>query len=128
MTARHTGFYLDKQNAKFMGVCAGVADYTGWSPFAVRVGFFILSVPLAMGHILIPAYLLTGWLASAKPRELYDVDPEEARFWQGVRRSPRASARDVRSKFRDIDRRMSDVEAYYTSHNSRLSSEIDSLK
>ncbi|MES2988040.1 MAG: PspC domain-containing protein, partial [Pseudomonadota bacterium] len=24
-----TKFYLDKQNGKIMGVCAGLADYTG---------------------------------------------------------------------------------------------------
>lgn len=128
MSVRHTGFYLDKQNAKFMGVCSGVADYTGWSPFGVRVAFFVLSFPLAMGHILIPLYFIVGWLASPKPRELYGLDAEEEQFWRGVRRSPRATARDVRNKFRDIDRRMGDVESYYTSHNSRLSSEIDNLK
>jgi len=128
MSVRHTGFYLDKQNAKFMGVCSGVADYTGWSPFWVRVWFLLLSFPLGMGGVLIPAYLITGWLASPKPRELYGIDEEEAQFWRGVRRSPRATARDVRSKFRDIDRRMGDVEAHYTSRNSRLSNEIENLK
>ena len=128
MSVRHTGFYLDKVNGKFLGVCAGVADYTGWTPFAVRVGFIILSFFLAMGHLLIPAYFITAWLASPKPRELYGLDPDEARFWQGVRRSPRTTTRDVRSKFRDIDRRMADVEAHYTSHNGRLASEIDSLR
>ncbi len=128
MTARHTGFYLDKQNAKFLGVCAGVADYTGWSSFGVRVGFVVVSIFLGMGHVLLPAYFITAWLASPKPRELYGMDAEEAKFWQDVRRSPRTTTRDVRSKFRDIDRRMADVETYYTSGNSRLSSEIDNLK
>ena len=29
MAGPHTKFYLDKQNAKWAGVCAGIADYTG---------------------------------------------------------------------------------------------------
>jgi phage shock protein C len=39
MSGKHTKFYLDKQNAKWKGVCAGIADYTGvmfsgfaWAP------------------------------------------------------------------------------------------------
>ena len=30
-------FYLDKQNAKWKGVCAGIADYTGIEVIWVRV-------------------------------------------------------------------------------------------
>jgi phage shock protein C len=127
MTTRRTHFYVDKVNGKFLGVCAGVADYTGWSPFGVRVAFIVLSL-LIMGHILVPLYFVVAWLAPKKPHDLYAMDPQETEFWQGVRRSPRTSARDVRTKFRDLDRRMGDVEAYYTSHNSRLSKEIDNLK
>ena len=57
---------------------------------------------------------------------LYE-DAEEARFWQGVPRQSPRTARDVRSRFRDIDRRISDIEVHYTSSN-RLAREIDSLK
>jgi phage shock protein C len=66
-------------------------------------------------------------LAEPKPYGLYE-DAEEARFWQGVRANPSRTARDVRSRFRDIDRRLSDIEVHYTSANSRLAREIDSLK
>lgn len=34
-------FRLDKANAKLMGVCGGIANYTGIDPMLVRVGFFI---------------------------------------------------------------------------------------
>jgi phage shock protein C len=34
----------------------------------------------------------------------------------------------VRSQFRDIDRRLADIELFYTSRNKRLSDEIDSLR
>jgi phage shock protein C len=36
--------------------------------------------------------------------------------------------RDVRSRFRDIDRRLGEVETYVTSSNSRLAREIEQLR
>jgi phage shock protein C len=32
-----TKFYLDKRNGKVMGVCAGLADYTGLDVTLVRI-------------------------------------------------------------------------------------------
>jgi phage shock protein C len=74
------------------------------------------------------AYFITAWIADNKPREFYDMDPEETRFWQNVRSRPRATVRDVRSRFRDIDRRLADIETHYTSSESRLAREIDALR
>ena len=67
-------------------------------------------------------------MAPVKPHELYGQDVEEAKFWQGVRANPARTARDVRSRFRDIDRRLADVETYVTSSNSRLAQEIEQLR
>ncbi len=53
---------------------------------------------------------------------------DEQKFWQGVRTNPKRSTAEVRSKFRDIDRRLADIEVYYTSRNTRLADEIDSLR
>ena len=59
------------------------------------------------------AYWAAAWVANPKPAGLY-ADAEDQKFWQGVRRSPARSTREVRSRFRDIDRRLADVELYYT--------------
>lgn len=126
MSARHTRFYLDKQHAKFLGVCAGIADYTGINSLWVRVGFVVLTL-LTFPWLLI-AYFLTAWLADVKPRELTGLDAEETRFWQGVRTSPQRSVREVHSSFRDLDRRLADIEAHVTSSSSRLAREIDNLR
>ena len=67
-------------------------------------------------------------LVDDKPREFYEGDREEQKFWQTVRARPGASVRDVRARFRDIDRRIADVEAHVTSHNSALAREIDALR
>ncbi len=70
---------------------------------------------------------MAAWMARPKPDELYS-DGDDARFWQRVRSNPARSTRDVRSKFRDIDRRLADIETAYTSRNTRLADEIDSLR
>ena len=127
MSARRTKFYLDKRHGKIMGVCAGLADYTGVDVTLVRVGVVLLTV-FALGPVSVVAYLVLGWVANDKPREFYDADPEEDKFWQKVRARPGATVRDVRGRFRDIDRRLADVETYVTSHNSRLAAEIDALR
>ena len=127
MPARRTKFYLDKREGKLMGVCAGLADYTGVDLTLVRVGVVLLTV-FALGPVPVVAYLVLGWVANAKPREFYDADPAETKFWQKVRAKPGNSVRDVRARFRDIDRRLADVETHVTSHNSRLAAEIDALR
>ena len=35
--ASRTRFYRDKRNGKIMGVCAGIADYTGFDVSLVRI-------------------------------------------------------------------------------------------
>jgi phage shock protein C len=125
MSARRTSFYLDKTNAKWLGVCSGIADYTGIDLTIVRI-VTVLGTIFGSGALLI-AYLIIAWMAPVKPMGLYE-DAEEAKFWQGVRQSPTRSTRNVRSKFRDLDRRLADVESYYTSRNTSLADEIDSLR
>jgi len=125
MSASRTKFYLDKQNSKWLGVCSGIADYTGVDVTWVRVGTVLLTFA-SSGQALI-AYLVIAWIAKNKPYGLYE-SPEDEKFWQGVRSNPKRSTAEVRSKFRDIDRRLADIEMMYTSRNSRLSDEIDSLR
>jgi phage shock protein C len=125
MKSRRTSFYLDKRNAKWLGVCAGIADYTGYDVTLVRIAMVAGSVLMWGGLFVV--YIITAMVANDKPSGLYE-NAEEAKFWQGVRQSPTRSASDVRSKFRDIDRRMAAAEAHYTGQNSRLADEIDNLK
>ena len=120
-----TKFYLDKTNAKWLGVCSGLADYTGIDVIWLRVGVALLTfTTFPMGLI---GYLLIAWMAPCRPAGLYE-GPDEAKFWQGVRSNPSRSTAQVRSTFRDIDRRLADIEMYYTSRNTRLADEIDSLR
>ncbi len=121
-----TKFYLDKRNGTVMGVCSGIADYTGFDVPLVRI--MLIAGILIGGGALIPVYFIAGWIADDKPRELAIEDREEQRFWQGVRQSPTRTARDIRSRMREIDRRLADIESYVTTENRTLAKEIERLR
>jgi phage shock protein C len=81
-----------------------------------------------LGPIAFAAYFITGWIAPSKPEEFYDTDPDQRKFWQRVRSNPGRSARDIHSRFRDIDRRLADIEHYVTTENRSLAREIEQLR
>jgi phage shock protein C len=127
--ARRTGFYLDKRNRQVFGVCSGIADYTGFDVLWVRVAM-VLGTVFGGGFLAI-IYLVIAIVADNKPGAIYaseDADPEDRAFWQKTRAAPGRSVREVRSSFRDIDRRLRDIEQQYTSPSNSLAREIDSLR
>ena len=125
MSASRTQFYLDKQNAKWLGVCAGIGDYTGLDTTLIRIAMILLT--WLTGGMMLFGYIAAAWLAPKKPIGLYQSE-DNAKFWQGVRSNPKRSTAEVRSKFRDIDRRLADIELMYTSRNTRLADEIEQLR
>jgi phage shock protein C len=124
--ASRTRFYRDKQNGKVMGVCAGIADYTGFDVALVRICF--LAAVFMSGGSVLPFYFIAGWVAPTRPRELEYDGSEDRQFWQGVRASPARATRDIRSRFKDIDRRLADIESYVTTENRSLAREIEQLR
>jgi phage shock protein C len=125
MNSPRTTLYRDKHNGKLMGVCAGIADYTGINVFWVRMAAF-LSIFMLSGMTIL-AYLAAGALLNKKPPYLYR-DASEQKYWQGIRQSPKRTAREIRANFRDIDRRLAAVETHYVSSNPRLNAEIERLR
>ena len=121
-----TRFYKDKRNGKVMGVCAGIADYTGLDVTIVRILMF-MALWLS-GFSILPVYLLAGFIAEDRPRELSNDSPEDKRFWQQVRVSPARTAREIRMSMKAIDRRLADVESYVLTNNRSLAREIEQLR
>jgi phage shock protein C len=121
-----TRFYRDKRHGKVWGVCSGIADYTGFDVNLVRV-CMVAGVFLSSGGVL-PFYIIAAMVTPDKPRELAAADSQDREFWQGVRASPARTARDIRGRFRDIDRRLADIESYVTTENRSLAKEIDQLR
>ena len=118
-----TRFYRDKRNGKFLGVCSGIADYTGFDVTLVRI-LLVAAIIMGSGAPLI-LYFIAAFMTPDKPREFVSADPEEKQFWQGVRASPTRTARAIRSRLKDIDRRLADIESYVTTENRSLAREID---
>lgn len=125
MNSPRTTLYRDKHHAKLLGVCAGISEYTGIGRFWVRLVAFI-SI-FVSGGWTIPAYIIAGIILKKKPPHLYK-DAQEQKYWQRVRQSPKRTAREIRARFRDVDRRLANVEAYYVSNNPRLTAEIERLR
>ena len=121
-----TRFYRNKRNGKVNGICAGIADYTGLDVTLVRIGL-VAAIVLGAGALL-PVYFIAGWIAQDQPGEIARDSKDERQFWQGVRASPSQSARDIRGRMREIDRRLADIEQYVTTENRSLAREIDQLR
>ena len=121
-----TRFYRNKRNGKVNGICAGIADYTGLDVTLVRI--MLIAAILIGGGALLPVYFIAGWIADDQPREIATDDKDERKFWQGVRASPGQSARDIRGRMREIDRRLADIEVYVTTENRSLAREIEQLR
>ena len=116
MTNRKT-FRLDKLNGKFMGVCAGIANYTGIDVTIVRIAAVVVTLLGGFPWTLI-AYGVAAWLAKPMAYDPYDITAP----------LPRTSVHEARTNMRDIDRRMSAIENYVTSSSGRLAREIDELR
>jgi phage shock protein C len=63
--SRSAKLYLDKRNAKLLGVCAGLADYTGIELIWIRVA--AIAVTLLGSGLPLLAYIIIAALADAKP-------------------------------------------------------------
>lgn len=125
MNTPRTTLYRDKHNAKLLGVCSGIADYTGVNAIWIRLG--LIAATISMGWPLL-AYIVMGVLLNKKPPHLYSADPKEDQYWQRVRQNPKRTAREIRAQMKDVDRRLASVESFYVSSNPRLTSEIERLR
>ena len=45
-----------------------------------------------------------------------------------MRQNPKRTAREIRARMKDVDRRLADVETFYVSNNPRLTAEIEQLR
>ena len=54
-------FLVNRRDAKIFGVAAGLADYTGFDPTLIRLGFIVAT--LITGPMMLLIYVFTGLLA-----------------------------------------------------------------
>ena len=109
--------YRDPDNGMMMGVCAGIADYFGIARWIVRVGAVVLL--FAFTFMTVIAYFALGFILKPKPLDLY-ANAEEERFWRDTRVDPKRTVGDLQSKYRHIEKRIRDAEAFVTSSEFKL--------
>ena len=56
-----SGFHLDRDNGRLMGVCGGIANHFGIDPTLVRIGF-VAGTILGFGSLVL-VYLAIGVIA-----------------------------------------------------------------
>jgi len=121
----HNKLYRDDEHGIIAGVCAGIADYFGTNRTLVRViavlSLMMFTVPTAF------AYLAATYFLSKKLAEQYGSDDEQ-QFWRSMHRSPRDTLGSMRTRFRELDRRIRTMETYLTSRKFTLDREFDKIR
>lgn len=117
-------FYLDKENKKLSGVCAGIADYFEWDVTLVRIIWVVATIVWA--PVMIVAYILMAWLVDPKPLGLA-YDRGRAGYGDGRRetvRPSRARFADVRTRFDSVEDRLRTLEQVVTSREFQMDREL----
>lgn len=110
-------FRLNRRDRKLMGVCAGLADYTGIDATIVRIAVVLLTVAGGFPWTLI-AYLVAGWVA--KPAQLgWEADAPRGRMTMG----------EYQAGLTEADRKLDEVDRYVAgSADNSLAREIERLR
>lgn len=107
-------FAVDREEGKFLGVCAGIANRTGVDVTVIRVALVLVTLLGAFPWTVI-AYFAAALIGSrARASE------------GGYRRIP--AREESRERMRNLDLRMQAIETYVTSSNHRLAREIEELR
>lgn len=138
--------YRDADRAMLGGVCAGLAGYFGLNLRVTRLLAFIAFL-MAMPFAVV-AYLVAVFLIPAESHGNYERR-EELRCCWGVRRArrsarrreerraeretasenlaPRPTIKDVRERYRSLDKRLAELEKQVTSPRFQLEQEFRKL-
>ena len=99
-------------------------DYFGISVKGLRWLTVFGSCFFAMPAVIFICYDRGRFPAAAQARrDLYHNEGEET-FWRTVRRDPHYTCDDIRSKYRDLDRRLQGMEHYVTSPRFDLDQKV----
>ena len=96
--------YLDKENAKIAGVCAGLADYLEWDLKVVRIIWVIATIMWA--PVMLTAYVVMAWLVDPKPAPGFGSVGSTNAPWPTDPTAPRRRLVDVRDRFDRLEGRL----------------------
>lgn len=119
---RRNRLYRNRQRGLLAGVCAGIADWTGFNLTALRVAVVLLAIPWTA--VIVIGYIVMALLLPAAPTDLFQ-DEDDERFWRETRRAPVDGVASLNQRFRKLDQRLQKLEAWLTSREYRIRQEID---
>ncbi len=114
--------YLDKENAKIAGVCAGLADYLEWDLKVVRIIWVIATIMWA--PVMLTAYVVMAWLVDPKPAPGFGSVGSTNAPWPTDPTAPRRRLVDVRDRFDRLEGRLRSLESVVTSPAYRIDREL----
>jgi len=120
------GLYRDTQRGKVAGVCAGLGLYLDIRPKFIRLAA-ILGCVFGFFIPILAVYILLAILLRPMPNPLFQT-PSEEQFWRTVSASPNRMTTDLKSRFRSLDRRLSDIETKVTSDEFDLRQKFRDLR
>ena len=117
--------WRDPANGIIAGVMAGLADYVGIRPWQARA-LALLALMLFPPYAFL-AYVAAAFLLKRRP-EARPLSPEADGFWRSMSRDPRGTFGTLRYRFREIDRRIADIEKIVTGSDFKLRREFRDLE
>ena len=125
--------YRDPENARIVGVCAGIADYLGAEVWVARC--VALTGLIFMPGLVFPAYWILYFVLSPRPDR--EPDEREPPFSPedhaspapelGPKLSPRRSLRNLRAHLEQAELRLRRIESHVTSGQYELQKELNKL-
>lgn len=121
--------YKNTRERKFLGVCAGVADYLEVDVTIVRI-ITVLSM-LIPGSVVVIGYFIAYFILDEKPKSSYlPKNSEYSKVKETLdetRHSSRATFKTCSRKFSAIHERLTRLEAYVTSSKFKLDREFKNI-
>ncbi|MDF7823772.1 envelope stress response membrane protein PspC [Pontiellaceae bacterium B12227] len=96
------------RSGKVCGVCAGLAEHFGISPFWLRIGVVILFLSTGIWPTLI-LYFVAAMIMKPKPSQPLKSN-DEANFYDAYVKSPNYTIHQIHAKFMNLDRRIQRIE------------------
>jgi len=113
-----TGLYRNTDEGRIAGVCAGLADYFGFSARGIRIALVLLSIFGFFGPVLV-GYVVLAVMLQPRPSRLYR-DAEDEAFWRSVARRPADTVSGLTRRFRELEDRLARMERCVTSPDEVL--------
>lgn len=107
----------DREHKMIAGVCAGIANYYGWSQTSLTwfrlawAGSFFFIGPFSIIAYVIAAIAMKRGDRLERPFR----DAEEEKFWRTFSTRPKVTFSELKHRFRALDARIADLETAVTS-------------